>query len=117
MLPEIEQLFERFAACSIGDVKNRVRAAKRTELAAVVTQDGVARWHGVSRDREPAFHALLSAFGAGGRLPALLNTSLNLPGRPPPVTPREALEVLATTGLDALVMGPFVVAKQESSSK
>jgi carbamoyltransferase len=91
---------------------NRVRPDRRTELAAVVTEDGVARWHGVARDREPAFHALLTEFGRRtGRLPALVNTSLNLPGRPPAVTPREALEVFATTGLDALVLGPFVVAK------
>jgi carbamoyltransferase len=91
---------------------NRVRAARRTELAAVVTEDGLARWHGVSRDREPAFHALLSAFGrASGRLPALVNTSLNVPGRPPAATAAEAIEVFATTGLDAIVLGPFVVAK------
>jgi carbamoyltransferase len=91
---------------------NRVRPERRTELAAVVTEDGIARWHGVAQDREPALHALLGAFGkATGRLPALVNTSLNLPGRPPAVTPREALEIFATTGLDALVMGPFVVAK------
>ena len=91
---------------------NRVRAARRAELAAVVTEDGLARWHGVSRDREPAFHALLSAFGRkSGRLPALVNTSLNVPGRPPAATVAEALEVFATTGLDAIVLGPFVVAK------
>jgi carbamoyltransferase len=93
-------------------VWNRVKPERRKELAAVVTEDGIARWHGVAADREPAFHALLRAFGERtGRLPALVNTSLNLPGRPPAVTPREALEIFATTGLDALVMGPFVVAK------
>jgi len=91
---------------------NRVRPDRRKELPAVVTEDGIARWHGVSKDREPALHALLAAFAKKtGRLPALVNTSLNLPGRPPAVTPREALEIYATTGLDALVMGPFVVAK------
>jgi len=94
-------------------VWNRVRSERRAELAAVVTADGVARWHGVTREREPAFYALLAAFGSRtGRLPALVNTSLNLPGRPPAVTPLEALEVFAATGLDALVMGPFVVAKR-----
>jgi carbamoyltransferase len=91
---------------------NRVRPERRTELAAVVTEDGVARWHGVAADREPAFHSLLAAFGKKtGRLPALVNTSLNLPGRPPAVTPREAIEVFATTGLDAVVLGRFVVAQ------
>jgi carbamoyltransferase len=91
---------------------NRVRPERRKELAAVVTEDGIARWHGVSGEREPAFSALLAAFAKRtGRLPALVNTSLNLPGRPPAVTAAEALEVFATTGLDALVLGPFVVSK------
>lgn len=91
---------------------NRVRTARREELRAVVTEDGIARWHGVTPEREPAFHALLGAFAQRtGRLPALVNTSLNVPGRPPAVTSSEALEVFATTGLDALVLGPFVVSK------
>jgi predicted NodU family carbamoyl transferase len=41
----------------------------------------------------------------------VLNTSLNLPGRPPALTASDALEIFATTGLDALVLGPFLVAK------
>lgn len=92
---------------------DRVRDARRGDLAAIVSDRGIARWQGVSKSREPAFHALLSAFGdATGGLPAVLNTSLNAPGRPPALSPRDAIEVFATTGLDALVMGPYVVAKQ-----
>jgi carbamoyltransferase len=91
---------------------DRVRSERRKELAAVVTSEGVARRHDASQGREPELHGLLSAFGKKtGRLPALVNTSLNLPGRPPAVTPREALEVFAATGLDALVIGPFVLSK------
>ena len=91
-----------------GTVAEGVRPA----LAGVVTADGVARWHGVSPAREPAFHQLLVAFAAAtGRRPALLNTSLNRPGQPPAITASEALEVFATTGLDALYVGPFVVVK------
>lgn len=91
---------------------SRVAEAARSALAGVVTADGVARWHGVSPEREPAFHRLLEAFArATGRQPALLNTSLNRPGQPPAVTTSEALEVFATTGMDALYVGPFVVTK------
>ena len=83
------------------------------DLTAVVTPDGLVRWHGVSPQREPMLHRVLEAFAAETkRRPALLNTSLNRPGQPPAVTPREALEVFATTGLDALFLGPFVVAKR-----
>ena len=92
---------------------DRVRAPHREALRSTIATNGIARWQGVSSATEPAFHALLTAFGAASHgLPALLNTSLNLPGRPPAVTPREALEVFAVTGLDALVLGRFVVAKR-----
>ena len=92
---------------------DRVHAPHREALRSTIATNGIARWQGVSSATEPAFHALLTAFGAASHgLPALLNTSLNLPGRPPAVTPREALEVFAVTGLDALVLGRFVVAKR-----
>ncbi len=89
-----------------------VSEAARTALGGVVTSGGIVRWHGVSPLREPDFHRLLVAFGARtGRAPALLNTSLNRPGQPPAVTTAEALEVFATTGLDALFVGPYLVRK------
>lgn len=92
---------------------DRVRESSRAAIQSTVASGGIVRWHGVSATREPAFHALLTAFArASGGLPALLNTSLNLPGRPPANTPREALEVWAVTGMDALVAGSFVVAKR-----
>jgi carbamoyltransferase len=92
---------------------DRVREAHRDALRSTISASGICRWQGVTKDGEPAFHALLAAFGQlTGGLPALINTSLNLPGRPPAVHPREALEVFAVTGLDALVMGPFVLSKK-----
>lgn len=89
-----------------------VAEAYRGELQGVVTPDGRARWHGAAADREPQFHALLGAYGRlTGRLPALLNTSLNVPGRPPATTAREAIELFAGSGLDALMIGPFLLTK------
>ncbi len=90
----------------------RDRELAESQLSGVLTPNGDIRWHSVSENREPLFHALLQAFGEEtGRLPALINTSLNLPGRPPAVDPRDAIEIFATTGMDALVVGPFVVTK------
>lgn len=94
-------------------VWDRVKETRRAELRCTLTPSGVARWQGVSTARDPAFHALLTAFArATGGLPALLNTSLNVPGRPPVTTPREAIEVFATTGIDALVLGGHLLSKR-----
>lgn len=91
---------------------DRVRPERLADVRSVATADGIVRWQGVAKAREPAFHALLTAFSAAsGGPPALLNTSLNRAGRPPALTPQDALEIFATSGLDALVMGPYAVAK------
>jgi len=89
----------------------RLRAAAARKLPAVVAQSGQTRVHTVDRDRDPLFHALLIEVGRRSSVPAVLNTSLNEPGRPMATTPRDAIACLYTTGLDALALGPFVLAK------
>ncbi len=91
---------------------NEMAPSARERLSGVCAHGGIARWHGVAAAHEPLFHRLLSEYGdRSGGLPALLNTSLNRPGQPPAITPSEALEVFATTGLEALALGPFLVSK------
>ncbi|MEM8883617.1 MAG: carbamoyltransferase C-terminal domain-containing protein, partial [Planctomycetota bacterium] len=80
-------------------------------LPAVQSLTGGTRVQTVNRERDPLFHALLSAVGARTGVPAVLNTSLNEPGRPMATTPREAIGSLYTTGLDALAIGPFLLSK------
>ncbi|MFQ5843976.1 MAG: carbamoyltransferase [Planctomycetota bacterium] len=89
----------------------RLRRDAAARVPAVAAPDRVVRIHTVEADREPLFHALLSAVGARYGVPAVLNTSLNEAGRPMATTPREAVGCLYTTGLDALAIGPFIVAK------
>jgi carbamoyltransferase len=84
-------------------------AAKR--LPAALATDGRARVHTVDPQRHPLFHRLLHEVGKKTGVPAVLNTSLNEPGRPMATTPREAIGSLYTTGLDALALGPYVIAK------
>jgi len=44
----------------------------------------------------------------------VLNTSFNVQGEPIVCTPSDALRTFYTCGLDSLVIGPFVLDKQES---
>jgi carbamoyltransferase len=57
------------------------------------------------------FRQLLRAFGDRGGVPVLVNTSFNGFQEPLVCSPRDALRVFYGTGLDLLVMGPFVLRK------
>ena len=65
----------------------------------------------VTPDNSPRFHSLLRAFGDATGLPLLVNTSFNGFREPIVCSPRDAVRVFLGTGIDMLVLGPFVLAK------
>jgi carbamoyltransferase len=81
----------------------------RTEAPAIVHIDGSARPQLVRKETNASFHALISAFDRKTRVPILLNTSFNRAGEPIVCNPADALRTFTKSGLDALVIGPFVV--------
>ena len=88
-----------------------VREDWRTRIPAVVHVDGTARVQTVREEEDATFHALLTQFRARTGVSVLLNTSLNRRGQPIVETPLEAAELFRDTGLDALVIGPYLVLK------
>jgi carbamoyltransferase len=90
-------------------------AAIRSPLPAVTHVDGSARVQTVDATVHPRFHALLSAFEALTGCPVLLNTSFNLRGEPIVCTPADALRSFLRCDLDALVLGPFLLMKDEQA--
>jgi len=87
---------------------SRVNEA-RSEIPAVTHLDYSARVQTVSREQNPVFHALISAFARQTGCPMVVNTSFNVRGEPIVCTPADALRCFFRTALDALVIGPFVV--------
>lgn len=65
----------------------------------------------VERKTNPLFWKLLKRFGEQAEAPMLINSSFNLCGEPLVVTPRDALRSYFASGLDALVIGNFVLSK------
>jgi carbamoyltransferase len=57
------------------------------------------------------FRQLLRAFGQASGAPILVNTSFNGFQEPLVCSPRDAIRVFFGTGLDLLVLGPFVLRK------
>jgi carbamoyltransferase len=58
-----------------------------------------------------AFHALIKAFGDATGVPILVNTSFNGFAEPIVCSPRDAVRVFYGTGLDAAIIGRFLLQK------
>ena len=87
-----------------------VRPEKRSVIPAVTHVDGSGRLQTVSRDTNPLYWKLIKAFEARTGVPVLLNTSFN-ENEPIVHQPAEALDCFLRTRMDALVLGPYAVAK------
>ncbi len=80
-----------------------------SQVPGVTHVDGSARVQTVDAERNPRFHALLSAFAAETGCPVVLNTSFNLRGEPIVCTPIDALNTFLASEIDTLVLGSRVV--------
>ena len=85
-----------------------VREEKRELIPAPTHVDGTGRLQTVSRDTNPAYHELISAFDRLTGVPVLLNTSFN-ESEPIVNSPEQALDCFGRTGMDALAIGPYLV--------
>jgi carbamoyltransferase len=85
----------------------------RSDIPAATHVDYSARIQTVRRDDNPLYHALISAFFKKTGCPVLLNTSFNVRGEPIVESPEDAYRCFMRTGLDALVLGPFLLRKAD----
>jgi carbamoyltransferase len=82
----------------------RVREEVREVLGPILHADGTARVQTVAPDGTGGLPALLAALGERTGHPVVLNTSLNVPGRPLARDVRDAVETFFTTGLDDIYL-------------
>lgn len=80
-------------------------------VPAVTHVDGTARVQTVHQQSSPLFWKLLRSFEDIAGCPVVVNTSFNVRGEPIVCTPEDALQCFRRTHLDALVLGPVLVAK------
>ncbi|WP_436736415.1 carbamoyltransferase family protein [Streptomyces sp. BBFR102] len=84
----------------------------RSTIPAVTHVDGSARVQTVTSERNPRFHALLTAFRERTGCPVLVNTSFNVRGEPIVCDPAEAYACFMRTRIDLLVLGDFLLEKR-----
>ena len=87
-----------------------VRAEKRGKIPAPTHVDGTGRLQTVTREANPRYHGLISAFRDLTGVPVVLNTSFN-DNEPIVCRPEEALDCFLRTQMDALVLGDFVISR------
>ncbi len=93
-----------------------VKDAKRDLIPSVTQVDGTARLQTVTKEVTPRYYQLIEAFGQATGIPIILNTSFNLKGEPIVNTPHEALHTFSQSGMDALVLGNYLIEKPLGSS-
>jgi carbamoyltransferase len=89
----------------------QVKPEKRSVIPSVTHVDGSARPQTVERDVNPLYWRLVREFGNRTGVPVVMNTSFNLRGEPIVSTPTDAVRTFFSSGMDALVIGTFVVEK------
>jgi carbamoyltransferase len=93
----------------------RFTAAARARVPAIVHVNATGRLQSVRREWNERYHDLIAAFHRRTGVPMLLNTSFNIMGKPIIHSLEDALGVFHTTGLDALVVGDYLIEKPPAS--
>lgn len=85
----------------------------RSDIPAVTHVDCSARIQTVHKETNPLYHALIEAFYARTGCPVIINTSFNVRGEPIVCTPDDAYRCFMRTNMDCLVMGRYLLMKEE----
>lgn len=86
------------------------------DMPAITHVDGSARVQSVDRETNPLFYRLIQEFERITNCPVLLNTSFNVRGEPIVMTPLDALLCFINTNLDHLVLGHFLISRDQTRS-
>jgi len=92
-------------------VTAQVRAEKRSIIPSVTHVDGSARPQTVEKGINPLYWRLIDEFGKRTGVEVVMNTSFNLRGEAIVCTPTDAVCTFFSSGMDALVIGNFLVVK------
>jgi carbamoyltransferase len=88
----------------------------RSRIPAVTHVDYSARVQTVRREDNPLYYDLIAEFDRLTGCPALINTSFNVRGEPIVCSPTDAYKCFMRTNMDYLVMGSFVLSKDEQGA-
>ena len=85
----------------------------RSEIPAVTHIDYSARIQSVNKQDNPKYHSLIFKFFQKTGCPVIVNTSFNVRGEPIVESPLDAYKCFMRTEMDFLVLGSFILNKNE----
>jgi carbamoyltransferase len=85
----------------------------RSDIPAVTHIDYSARVQTVHKETNPGYYRLIKAFEAKTGCGVIVNTSFNVRGEPIVCSPEDAYRCFMRTEIDVLVLGNFVLQKEE----
>ena len=85
----------------------------RSEIPAITHVDMSARVQTVSPTAHPLYYKLIKTFESKTGCGVLINTSFNVRGEPPVLSPTDAYRCFMTTDMDVLVIGSYIYIKSE----
>ena len=80
-------------------------------IPSVIHVDGTGRLQTVRSSDNELYYQTIKRYGEMTGVPVIMNTSFNLKGQPIVETPRDAIMTFFGCGIDALVIGNFVIEK------
>lgn len=90
----------------------QARKDKVNEYRAAVHVDNTARVQGVTREVNAPYYDLIQEFKNLTGRGVILNTSFNVAGEPLVCSPQDAIRTYSSCGMDALVIGSFLLKKE-----
>jgi carbamoyltransferase len=91
-----------------------IRPEKRSLIPSVTHVDGSGRLQTVSAGQNPRYHKLIAEFEKLTGIPVVLNTSFNVNNEPVVCSPEDAIRTFSSCGMDFLILGDFLIAKDPS---
>lgn len=94
-----------------------VEPSHQQDVPATTHIGGTGRLQTVRREWNYRYYDLIRAFGQATGVPVILNTSFNLRGEPIVNTPRNAFNTFVGSDIDILVLGNFILRKDEMGGR
>ena len=89
----------------------------RSDVPAITHVDYSARVQTVHRETNDRYWRLISAFKQRTGCPILVNTSFNVRGEPVVCTPEDAFHCFMGTGIEQLVVGNYLLRKEDQDER